>query len=477
MGRRRRDHSLAEQILEHADPARLDRQLSDAERVALQRLWKFWARPNQLPPYACDDVGCGCNGEWVYWLLLAGRGFGKTRTSAEWFREVAPQQSLINLIGPTFDDVRAIMLEGESGLFAVCNNAERPTWKRADRKLVWPNGAESLIFTADEPDRLRGKQHRGVWAEEVAAWRYAEEALDQMKLGLRLPGKDGWRPRAVLATTPKPYKWLRELIDEEDDDGHRLTHVTRGTTYENKANLDPIFYSKVIRDFEGTRKGREQLLGEILTDVVGALWKRHWIDVARVRALPQSGIRKTVVGVDPAATHGEDAADTGIVVASQGFDRQYYVVGDGTCHESPLEWATQALNAAAYHGAHTIIAEANNGGKMVQAVIEAAGKEWKRRNPGRLPAPVELVWASDGKRTRAEPIATMYETGVVHHVGTFPDLEDQLCEWVPKRPGDSPDRLDALVWAIHSLAAGATVADQIPEAMPSPWRKRDDDGP
>jgi phage terminase large subunit-like protein len=468
----RKGRSRAELLMAAIESHALYDELTAAEIAALPYLWEFWARPKQMAPYQCDDLGCGCEGSWVYWLILAGRGFGKTRTCAEWFRKHAPEQGLINLVGPTFDDVRAIMLEGESGLFEICPDDERPVWKKQSRKLIWPSGAESLIFTADEPERLRGKQHRGGWLEELAAWRYPE-ALEQFQLGLRLPGKDGWRPRAVVATTPKPLKFLRELIDEVDEEtGARLTHVTRGTTYDNKTNLDPVFYGKVIRKFEGTRKGRQELLGQILADVVGALWQRDWIDRTRVRQIPSAGLMRKVLAIDPAKSHGEHANNTGLVLAGMGYDREYYVLDDLTLNASALTWAMRAITAAVVHKCDYIVYEANTGGETVEQTLLRAADHYRKNNPGVIVPPLKAVHATRGKRTRAEPIATLYESGRVHHVGSLPDLEDELCEWVPTKPGDSPDRLDADCWALHELVESGTIThDGQGMAGPSPWRE------
>lgn len=385
---------------------------------ALAREWTLLARDEQLPP----------PGDWSYWLILAGRGFGKTRTGAEWVRQQVKTSRYVNLIGATADDARDIMVEGESGLLAICPRAERPQYKSSQHKLVWPNGAQSLVFSADEPERLRGKQHAQLWCDELAAWRYPD-AWAQAKLGLRL----GTRPQACLTTTPRPCAILRELLADP------ATHLTRGSTWDNRANLAPRFFDTIIKTYEGTRLGRQELNAELLDDAPGALWQRAPFDALRVPAAP--ALRRIVVAVDPAVTSGEGSDETGIIVAGAGEDEHFYVLADASLTASPHAWAKQAVTAYHTHRACRLIAETNNGGDLVEAVI---------RQIDPLVA-YKKVTASRGKRTRAEPIAALYEQGRVHHVGPFDRLEDQLCSYDPQTARDSPDRLDALVWALTEL--------------------------
>lgn len=389
------------------------RELTDDEAEALLYDWPFWARAEQIPPPE----------PWRVWLILAGRGFGKTRTGAEQVRQWVRRYKLVNLIGATADDARDIMIEGESGILEICPPDERPVYKKADRQLRWPNGARSLIFTADEPDRLRGKQHMKIWADEVAAWRYPE-SWDQAIFGLRL----GDNPQAVVTTTPRPIPIIKELT------GAPTTVVTRGTTYDNAANLAPAFLDELLKKYEGTRLGRQELLAQILDDNPGALWKRQeMIEAHRVTQAPP--LRRVVVAVDPQGS--KVAGETGIVgggIARQGRDDHLYVLEDASMSGSPEEWARTAVTLYHKLEADAIVAEVNFGGDMVEATIRAVDRN----------VPVIKVHSSRGKQVRAEPISAIYEQGRGHHVGTFPLLEDELCQWEPGMP--SPNRLDALVW-------------------------------
>lgn len=362
---------------------------------------------------------------------MAGRGFGKTRTGAEWTRASVRTFRLVNIIGATADDARDIMVEGESGLLAICPPHERPEYIPSKRRLAWPNGAVSLIFTADEPERLRGKQHERLWADEIAAWRYPD-AWDQAMLGLRL----GADPRIVATTTPRPTPFIRALIDAP------TTVVTRGSTYDNADNLAPAFMEQIIRRYEGTRLGRQELLAELLTDVEGALWTHAMIDTARVRRAPD--LARCVVAIDPATTSGEHADETGIVVAAKGVDGHAYILADLTCRLSPDGWARRAVNAYNELAADRIVAEVNNGGDMVRQTIHTVDRRVAYR----------AVTATRGKRIRAEPIAALYEQGQVHHVGTLPDLEDQMTAFVAGTYDGRDDRVDALVWALTDLMLG-----------------------
>lgn len=391
---------------------------TDAEIEALAYDWDWNARPKQLPP----------PGDWQYWLIIAGRGFGKTRTGAELVRSWVRDYPYVNLIGATSDDARDIMIEGESGILAICPERERPRYLAHKRQLVWPNGAKSLIFTADEPERLRGKQHMKLWADEVAAWRYPE-AWDQAKFGLRL----GDNPQAVLTTTPRPNKLIKELIADEG------THVTTGSTYENKGNLARSFLHAIVKKYEGTRLGRQELNAEILSDNPGALWKRDQIESLRVADQPE--MKRIVVAIDPAATNNPDSDETGIVVVGMDADRKGYVLADLSMRGTPEEWSRVAVRAYRDFKADRILAEANNGGQMVESVVRMADRN----------ASYKAVRASRGKVTRAEPVSALYEQGRCHHVGCFPVLEDQMCEYDPKTSRFSPDRMDALVWGFTEL--------------------------
>jgi phage terminase large subunit-like protein len=403
--------------------------LSDKETAYLGYYWPFWARPAQVAPA----------GEWRVWLILAGRGFGKTRTGAEWVRQSVKNFPLTNVIAATADDARDIMIEGESGILAICPPDERPVYRSAYRRLEWPNGARTLIFTADEPERLRGKQHMRLWADEVAAWRYPE-AWDQAMFGLRL----GADPRAVVTTTPKPIEIVRRLVADPN------CHVTRGSTYDNRGNLAPAFFEEIIKRYEGTRIGRQELNAEILDDVEGALWTRAMIDSTRVISHPD--LVRIGIGVDPSggATEGHD--EQGIVAFGLGVDGDGYVLADKSCRLSPAGWGERVVQTFIAHNADRVFVEKNFGGDMAIATIEAAARAVN------VFVPVVAVSASRGKVVRSEPIAAMYEQSRIHHVGPFKELEDQMCGWVPGETSQSPDRLDALVWAATEIMAQRTMS-------------------
>lgn len=404
--------------------------LTAEQRAKLPFLWSFWARPNQLIPTNVNPRTE--DGGWTTWLVKAGRGFGKTRTGAEATRKWARDYPLVNLIGATADDARDIMIEGESGILAICPPHERPEYLPSKRRLEWPNGSKSLIFTADEPERLRGKQHMKVWADEVAAWRY-REAWDQLVMGLRL----GRSPQIIATTTPRPTALIKEIMADPS------TLVTHGTTYDNRANLAETFFSKIIKKYEGTRLGRQELNAEVLEDNPGALWSRRMIEDSRVSALPD-GIARVATGVDPAVTAHEDSDLTGIVTACR--DNQdpahYYVIADASLIASPDAWAKQIVQQTLTHGVDRVVAEVNNGGDLVEAVLRHADPNIS----------FKAVHATRGKVLRAEPIAALYEQGRVHHVGCFPELEDQMCDYNPLTSTKSPDRMDALVWALTALS-------------------------
>ena len=392
--------------------------LGAAEAEALRSDWGFWARENQRVP----------EGNWANWLILAGRGFGKTRVGAEMVRLWIQDFALVNLIGATAADARDIMIEGESGILEICPRNERPLYVPSKRRLEWPNGARTLIFTADEPERLRGKQHQKLWCDEIASWR-RPEAFEQAMLGLRL----GALPQVVITTTPKPVKLLRELLANPE------TVLTRGSTYDNRANLAPGYFAQIIKRYEGTRLGRQELNAELLEEIEGALWSLAMIEDARVLKAPD--MARIVVAIDPATTSGEDSDETGIVVAGRGVDGHAYVLRDLSCRLSSNGWGNRAVNAYRELRADRIVAEVNNGGDLVENVIRVIDKH----------VSYKAVRASRGKVVRAEPISALYERKMVHHVGLFADLETQMCSFVPDHLDGSPDRVDALVWALTEL--------------------------
>ena len=397
--------------------------LTDEECDDIQYDWSWHSRPKQRPP--AEFV----SGLKAIWLVMAGRGFGKTRLGGEWVREAVKTHEFVNLIGATASDARDIMIEGESGLLRLCPKAERPSYVASKRQLQWPNGAKSLVFTADEPERLRGKQHEALWADEVGAWRYAE-AWDQAMLGLRI----GKRPQAAITTTPRPTKLIKDLLKDP------TCVVTRGSTYHNRKNLAPSFFEQILKKYEGTRLGRQELMAELLLDNPGALWHQEVIDSLRVTNHPS--LMRIIVAVDPSVDDEGAKDEAGIVVAGLGVDEHIYILDDLSLHASPDGWAKKAVNAG-YHKylADRIVAEINNGGALVESVLRTVD-----------PAiPYTGIHASRGKRTRAEPISALYEQGRVHHVGCFPHLEDEQCNWDPLVDTKSPNRLDALVWAVTAL--------------------------
>ncbi len=438
--------SLAESLasLDASERGTLIAELSEAEAGALLHDWRFWARPKQLPP-----IISGPGGDWTTWLVLAGRGFGKTRCGAEWVRaQVCGETPLsggrarrVALVAETAAEARDVMIEGESGLLAVHPPGYRPLYQPSKRRLIWPNGARATHYNAIEPDQLRGPQHDLAWADELAKWRHAQATWDQLQFGLRL----GARPRQCVTTTPRPIAALKTLIEDPD------TVITRGSSYENMANLAPAFIKRIIKRYEGTRLGRQELNAEILEDVPGALWTRARIDANRVARAPD--LARVVVAVDPAAGSADTSAETGIVVAGLGAgsngDAQGYVLEDASLRGTPDAWGRAAV--AAYHRwrADRIVAEINHGGEMVEHVIRTVDAA----------VSYKAVRASRGKARRAEPVAALDEQGRVHHVGAFPELEDQMCamttDFDPASAGFSPDRLDARVWALTELMLGA----------------------
>ena len=406
----------------------------------LARSWEVVARPEQRAP----------GGAWSVWVILAGRGFGKTRAGAEWVTEQVKSglARRVALVAATAADARDTMVEGESGLLAVAGTGFVPRYEPSKRRVTWPNGAVGTTFTAEEPNRLRGPQHDAAWCDEIAAWEYPE-TWDMLMLGLRL----GYDPRCVVTTTPKPRPFLRKLLDEPH------TVVTRGSTYANLENLAPTFAEQVIGRYRGIRLERQELFGEYLEDVEGALWTMAMIDDHRVKQAPP--LVRIVVGVDPAVTSGENADDTGIVVAGKGEDGHGYILFDGTCHEAPLGWAQRAIHCYHLFSADRIVAEVNNGGELVEFTLRSV-------DPG---VPYHHVNASRGKSKRAEPISALYEQGRVHHVGVFAQLEAEMRTYAPDQPDTSPDRMDALVWAMTALDVKGAVAPTDTATAPQPGRK------
>jgi phage terminase large subunit-like protein len=327
------------------------------------------------------------------------------------------------------------MIEGQSGLLAVSPNEERPEFEPSKRRLIWPNGAIATLYSAERPDALRGPQHDTAWCDELAKWKYLEAAWDNLQLGLRL----GANPQQIITTTPKSVAGLKAILARSD------TVITRGTSYDNRANLAPSFFAEIIRRYEGTRFGQQEIDAELLEDVAGALWTRRMIDMARLEAeAPPPQMVRVVIGVDPSGTRGGDERDSvGIVAAGRGIDGLGYVLADFTCSLSPAGWGRRIAEAASVHCADCVVAEANFGGAMVESVLTAA----------KVSARVKMVTASRGKIVRAEPIAALYEQNRVKHAGTLTALEDQLVAFTTDGyVGEgSPDRADAMIWALTEL--------------------------
>jgi predicted phage terminase large subunit-like protein len=336
------------------------------------------------------------------------------------------------------------MIEGESGILSCAPANFYPEYIPSQKKLVWPNGVITHIFYGSEPNKARGPQSDYLWCDELAKWQFAEETFDNLLMGLRL----GLNPLCMITSTPRPTRFLMELENRTDKQGRKCTVTTRGITRDNFRNLSPVFISTIISKYEGTRLGRQELEGCFLNDNPDALWKRADIDNNRVLQIPQ--LSYVVVGVDPAVTSKEGSDDTGIIVAGKSADGQVYVLGDYTIHDTPHKWAEAVITAYNRHEANMIVGEVNNGGDLVERNIKAVDAK----------IPFKAVHASRGKAIRAEPISALYEQGKVHHFGTFPQLEDQMCEWVPGAE-KSPDRIDALVWAITKLTEGTSLRGPI----------------
>jgi phage terminase large subunit-like protein len=415
--------------------------LSDSETLSLFYDWKQWARPNQIAP----------EGTWSNWLCLSGRGWGKTRVGAEWVRHNAEnhpdrKELRIALVAPVAGDARKVMVEGESGIMAISPPWARPSFNPSLSQLTWPSGAIGILFSADEPDRLRGPQFHLAWSDEIAAWggkggskreggSKGGETWDNLQMGLRL----GDNPQNCITTTPRPIQLIRELKADP------ATVISSGSTFENSANVARKFLDRMVRKYAGTRLGRQELYAEVLDDTPGALWTRDLIERHRVDGHPD--LIRIVIGVDPAVTSGEDSDNTGIVVVGLGANYHAYVLRDLTCKLTPIGWATRVCNVYTHYKADRVVGEVNNGGDLVEANLRSVDPLLSYKS----------VHASRGKRVRAEPIASLYEQGYVHHVRDtenphhLTDLEDMMTNFVSDQMDKSPDNLDALVWALTEL--------------------------
>lgn len=401
--------------------------LSPSELAALEFAWPVWARPDQLPP----------DGPWRTWLQLGGRGSGKTRSAAEWVRaevEGGRRQS-VGIIGPTSDTLRRDVVQGGSGLLAVSPPWFQPTYEPSQRRLVWPNGAVAHLFSSEEPDRLRGPSLDGFWGDELTSWAAPGDCWSNLQFALRVSGPDGTPPAGVVSTTPKRHALLKALMAD------KATAVTRSRTFDNAANLDAHTLAYLQARYAGTTLGRQELDAELLEDVDGALWTRDMLESCRVEASTSRAMKRIVVAIDPSGGSNKGNAETGIIVAGVGQDGHGYILRDLSGRHTPERWAYHAVTAYRDHSADRIVAERNFGGEMVEGTIRAAAAN----------VPVRMVQASRGKAVRAEPVVALFEQRRVHMAGNFPELEDQLCGWDPMGGGPSPDRLDAMVWALTEL--------------------------
>ncbi|MFL5279513.1 MAG: DNA-packaging protein [Rhodopila sp.] len=404
--------------------------MSAADLAALEWHWPFWARRDQLAP----------PGNWRTWLLLGGRGSSKTKSASEWVRAEmeSGRRRQIGIVAPTADSARRIMVEGPSGIMSVTPPWCRPSYEPSTRRIVWPNGGIVHIFSAEEPDRLRGPNLDGFWGDELTSWNDAASVWDMLMMALRLPGPQGHPPCGVVSTTPKNQTVLKQILSAPS------TVVTRAKTSDNAANLDGSTLAYLQQKYGGTRLGRQELDAELLADLEGALWSRDLLDTCRIKRGDAPDMRRVVVAVDPPGASSKDSAECGIIVAGLGPDRHGYILADLSGRMSPEKWARTVVNA--FHGwkADRIVAEQNFGGAMVESTIKSVDP---------LVA-VKMVVASRGKQLRAEPIAAFYQQHRVHHVGEFPALEDQMTGWDPTVSGPSPDRVDSLVWACTELMSG-----------------------
>lgn len=386
--------------------------------------WTELAHDHQLP-----DLAEGAS----TFLLVGGRGAGKTRAGAEFIRALAEgaspfgRRGAVALVAESYADAREIMIEGPSGLMAIAHGAQRPSYSASRRRLEWPSGAVAHCFSAEDPDGLRGFEFDAAWSDELCKWRYAEETWSNLQLALRM----GARPVQAVTTTPRPTALIKRLMKSDG------VELQRAATYANREHLSPVFFSEIARRYEGTRLGRQELLGELLEDVEGALWTYAGLEAARISAAPE--LDRVVVAVDPPASLGPDADACGVIVAGRSGNVAYVLADRSIKGAAPLEWARRAVAAYETFKADRIVVEVNQGGEMARAVIAQVDKG----------APVRAVHATRGKMTRAEPVASLYERGLVRHVGQFAALEDEMTSFTGEGP--SPDRLDALVWALSDL--------------------------
>lgn len=403
----------------------IEKELQRRKHLEAPYDWLKQARPSQIPP----------SGDWRVWLILAGRGFGKTRTGAETVRSWVHQglAKRIALIGKNLHETRFVMVEGVSGLLSIHPPSSRPTFFPSKRQLVWSNKATAMLYGGDTYEQLRGPQFDLAWIDEFAKFEHQQELLDQVMLGLRL----GSSPKCIITTTPRPSKVLLDLLTDP------LVAVTRGTTFDNKENLATGFLHDIIKKFEGTRLGAQELYAEILTEREGTLWQRSLIHYAEPTKTEDGlwNLTRIVIAIDPADTATKTSDETGIIVAGINEEKHAFVLADLSGRMSPTDWGNRVVKAYWHYRADRVIAEVNKGGDLVEKMLHALDAR----------IAYKAVRATRGKAVRAEPIAALYERGHVSHMHVFSTLETQLCEYCPDTPGPSPDRMDALVWALTEL--------------------------
>jgi phage terminase large subunit-like protein len=427
--------------------AKLLSEIGPKKAEELRHDWGFWARPEQLEP----------DGGWNTWVALAGRGWGKTRAGAEWVRHrIRSGDKIVHCVAPTKGDVRRVMVEGDSGLLNVCWSGDTtyrgkhigfPVWSPTNNSLTWENGAKAVFFSAEDPERLRGPQAYSAWCDELCAWRNAQDTWDMMMFGLRL----GKHPKVFVTTTPKTTKLIRTILDDEK------TVVSKGSTYDNASNLADTFLDAVRKTYEGTRLGRQELYAEILDEASGALWNRTLLAKCEIEKDEVPNLSRIVVSIDPAITSNAESDMTGIVVAGVDQEGIAYVLEDHTGRYTPQQWAAKAVELYHDHMADRVVAERNQGGDMVRHTLHTEDEN----------LPVKLVHASRGKMARAEPVSALYEQNKVKHVRGLNDLEDQMVQWEPLGSIGSPDRLDALVWALTDLSLNGYAKPQLKLAYSS----------
>ncbi len=422
-------------------------QLPLKELEALQHDWQIWARDDQLPPnHLINDH----EQAWNIWLLLGGRGAGKTRAGAEWVRAMAlgikpittEPAKRIALVGETLGDVRRTMIEGISGLLEIHPPEERPLFEPSKRRITWPNGSIAEMYSAEDPESLRGPQFMAAWCDEICKWPHAQDTWDMLQFALRL----GEAPRQVVTTTPRSTALLKAIIVNDK------TVIQRSRTQDNSANLSASFLKTVEEKYGGTRLGRQELDGELIEDREDALWQRGQIEKLRIRKAPE--LERIVVAIDPPVTSGEKADLCGIVAAGISQEGQGFVLNDQSVKRAtPLKWAQIAVDLFHEMQADRIVAEVNQGGELVETILRQIDET----------VPIRKVHASRGKYLRAEPVAALYEQGRISHVGCYEELEDQMCDFGPGglSNGKSPDRLDALVWAMTDLMLNTKVTPRM----------------